>query len=262
MNPILEKIIKHKEKEVQCKQKLTPEHYLRESPLLQRPLQSLKERFVQQKFGIIAEHKRRSPSQPMIHFETPLHEIIQHYTHHEVAGISVLTDNHFFGGSLEDLLQSRTITEIPLLRKDFIIHPYQIIEAKAHGADVILLIAVVLQEKQLIDFTQFAHSLQMEVLIEIHSETELEKTIPANPDFIGVNNRNLNTFETSLKTSEDLSQLIPNSFIKISESGIKTIEDLEFLKTIGFNGLLIGETFMRDFPTNTQLNQFSKFLNK
>lgn len=260
MNAILEQIIRHKKREVAAKKELFPIAFLETSPVFNRKTNSLSQSLKTQGCGIIAEHKRRSPSQPVIHFDTPLQDIIKHYEKHEVAGISVLTDSHFFGGSLEDLNQSRMVTELPLLRKDFVIAPYQLVEAKAHGADVVLLIAAVLDAHELKTLTEQAHELDLEVLIEIHHETELEKAVVAQPELIGVNNRNLNTFVTDLEVSERLAGSIPEGIVKISESGIKSLEDMERLRQAGFQGFLIGETFMRDFQNNKNLQQYTEFL--
>jgi indole-3-glycerol phosphate synthase len=162
-----------------------------------------------------------------------------------VCGMSILTDIKYFGGSLEDLLLARASVEIPLLRKEFIVSEYQILEAKAHGADVILLIGAILTRDEIKTFSELAKSLHLDVLLEVHNEGELHKSLMPNLDMLGVNNRNLKTFEVSLETSKQLSELIPDEFVKVSESGISSIEAIRDLKEYGFQGFLIGENFMK-----------------
>ena len=159
--------------------------------------------------------------------------------------MSVLTDAKYFGGSLDDLLIARAASQLPLLRKDFIIDEYQIIEAKAYGADVILLIAALLTRNEIKQFSRLAKQLKLEVLLEVHNEEELQKAIMPSLDMLGVNNRNLKTFEVNLETSKTLSSKIPNDFVKVSESGISHIEAIKELKPFGYQGFLIGENFMK-----------------
>jgi indole-3-glycerol phosphate synthase len=159
--------------------------------------------------------------------------------------MSVLTDTNYFGGSLDDLLLARAVASFPLLRKEFIIDPYQIIEAKAYGADAILLIAASLSSEELKDFSALAKSLNLDVLLEVHNLEELEKSMLPTVDLLGVNNRNLKTFEVSIEISKSLSGLIPKEFVKVSESGISATETIKELKEYGFDGFLIGETFMK-----------------
>jgi indole-3-glycerol phosphate synthase len=195
--------------------------------------------------GIIAEHKRRSPSKEVINNTLKVPNVVKGYENAGVCGISVLTDGPYFGGALEDLLLARAAVETPLLRKEFIVDPYQIIEAKAHGADTILLIAAVLTRADIHDLSTLAQSLGLEVLLEVHNLEELEKSIMPSLDLIGVNNRNLKTFEVSLDTSRTLSTAIPSDFVKISESGISHVSAIKDLKTYGYSGFLVGENFMK-----------------
>jgi indole-3-glycerol phosphate synthase len=167
----------------------------------------------------------------------------------------------YFGGSLEDLLTARASCDIPLLRKEFIIDPYQIVEAKAYGADVILLIAAILNRDEIQAYSTLAQSLGMEVLLEVHNEEELHKSVMPSLNMIGVNNRNLKSFEVSLETSQTLSKLIPDEFIKISESGIKTVEDIQSLQAFGYKGFLIGENFMKSEHPGANAAAFIKQLN-
>ncbi len=167
----------------------------------------------------------------------------------------------YFGGCLEDLLTARASCDMPLLRKEFIIDTYQIVEAKAFGADVILLIAAILTREEIQNFSSLAQSLGMEVLLEIHNEEELHKSVMPSLNMIGVNNRNLKTFEVSLETSQTLSTLIPNEFVKISESGIRTVEDIQSLQPFGYKGFLIGENFMKTDDPGASAATFIKQLN-
>ncbi len=174
-----------------------------------------------------------------------MEEVVKGYQNAGVCGISVLTDMKYFGGSLEDLVLARASVTIPLLRKEFIIDEYQLLEAKAYGADVILLIAAVLTRKQIKHLSEFAQSLGLEVLLEVHNEEELYKAIMPSLNMIGVNNRNLKTFEVDLNYSKKLSNFIPKEFVKVSESGISDISDIKELQPYGYQGFLIGENFMK-----------------
>jgi len=179
-----------------------------------------------------------------------------------VCGMSVLTDGKYFGGSLDDLMTARASCKLPLLRKEFIIDPYQIIEAKAYGTNVILLIASILSKEELKSYSELAQSLEMEVLLEIHDEKELGKSLHESVDMIGVNNRNLKTFEVSLETSKTLSALIPAEFVKVSESGISTIEAIKELKNFGYQGFLIGENFMKTEDAGKSAKEFIEAFNQ
>jgi len=159
--------------------------------------------------------------------------------------MSVLTDGKYFGGSLDDLLYARAAVKMPLLRKEFIIDEYQLLEAKAHGADVILLIAAVLEREEIKRLSEFAKSIGLEVLLEVHNEEELQKSIMPSLDMLGVNNRNLKTFEVSTDISKELSSKIPEDFVKVSESGISSVEAIKDLQQFGYKGFLIGENFMK-----------------
>jgi indole-3-glycerol phosphate synthase len=195
--------------------------------------------------GVIAEHKRRSPSKAAINTQSKVQEMVAAYDIGGAAVLSILTDTVFFGGSLEDLITARNHTEKPLLRKDFIYDPYQIYEAKAYGADVILLIAAVLSKNKISELSALAHELGLEVLLEVHDKEELlQKQLPS-IDLLGVNHRNLKTFEVSLDTSLELVDRIPNQVVKISESGISDPATLVAFRKAGFHGFLIGENFMK-----------------
>ncbi len=241
---ILDQIVANKRKEVQRKRQTLPLSFLKQSPLFFRTCNSMAEKIVSGS-GIIAEFKRRSPSKQMINQSSPVTEVVSGYEKAGASGVSVLGDTRYFGGALEDLILARDCVQIPLLRKEFIIDPYQIYEAKAFGADVILLIAAVLTPKEIVEFSQLAGDLNLEVLLEIHNNDELEASDLRSIDMVGVNNRNLKTFEVSLETSKELSAKIPDNKIKVSESGISSAEAIKELKKYGFKGFLIGENFMR-----------------
>ena len=242
---ILDKIVADKRKEVALKKALVPISQWEASILFDRETASLARALRNSSSGIIAEHKRRSPSKATINQNTNVGQVAIGYEKAGVCGMSVLTDIKYFGGSLEDLLLARACVKMPLLRKEFIIDEYQILEAKAHGADVILLIAAILTREEIKTFSELAKSLDLDVLLEVHNEEELHKAIMPSLDMLGVNNRNLKTFEVSLETSKALSKLIPDEFVKVSESGISSTEAIQELKQYGYQGFLIGENFMR-----------------
>ncbi len=252
---ILDKIIADKFKEVELKKSLIPVSQLENSVLFNRKCISLAEN-LRIGSGIIAEHKRRSPSKDVINQSLNVQDVAKGYEEAEVSGISVLTDGKYFGGSLEDLLYARASVNIPVLRKEFMIDEYQVLEAKAYGADAILLIAAVLTEKQLTYLADSAKKLGMDVLLEIHNEEELQKSMKVNADMIGVNNRNLKTFEVDIANSKKLSGLIPNDFVKVSESGISSTAAIADLKNYGFEGFLIGENFMKTKDPGAAAREF------
>ena len=241
---ILDKITAYKLKEVEAKKEAIPIRLLEKFPLFNKETKSLAEALRISTTGIIAEHKRRSPSKAVINDKVLMHEVALGYQEAGAKGISVLTDSNFFGGSLEDLLLAEKTVHIPILRKEFIIDPYQIYESKAYGADAILLIAACLSAEELKQYSHLAKSLKLEVLLEVHNLEELEKSLLPNVDMIGVNNRNLKNFKVNIDLSKKLSAEIPKEYVKISESGISNIETIKELRTYGFEGFLIGENFM------------------
>jgi len=211
------------------------------------------------KTGIIAEFKRRSPSKGIINSTASVAETTKTYTHNGASALSVLTDEDFFGGSLDDL-SAATVNEIPLLRKDFIIDEYQLIESKAYGAEIILLIAACLTTSDVKKLASFAKNIGLNVLLEIHNNEELEH-ICDEVDVVGVNNRDLKTFTVDINRSIQLSELIPADKIKISESGIDTIASIELLKRYGFKGFLMGEKFMKEKDPGLAFQNFVQELN-
>jgi indole-3-glycerol phosphate synthase len=257
---ILDKIIIDKKREVFLKKSIIPVSQLENSVLFERKTISLSNNLKNSESGIIAEHKRRSPSKPSINNSFSVEEVVKGYEDAGVCGISVLTDGKYFGGSLDDLLLARASVNVPLLRKEFIVDEYQIIEAKAHGADLILLIAAVLTREEIKRLSEFSQSLGLEVLLEVHNLEELQKSIMPSLNMIGVNNRNLKTFEVSLDFSKQLAHEIPNEFVKVSESGISTTEAIDELKPYGYKGFLIGENFMKTDNAGESAKEFIKAL--
>ena len=243
---ILDKIIATKKAEVARQKKVVSIEQLQKYPLFKRQCLSLKARLLNEnESGIIAEFKQKSPSKGEINFKVNVEEVTKAYSQAGASCLSVLTDYEYFGGTLANLAKAReTNPEIPILRKDFMIDEYQLVEAKAWGADVILLIAANLEKEPALQLAKKAKELGMEVLMEIHNADELE-IVNDFVDIVGVNNRNLKTFEVDVETSVELSKLIPERFVKSSESGLKGAEEINYLKQLGFKGFLIGETFMK-----------------
>lgn len=259
---ILDRIIADKKNEVALRKSLFPISYWEASPLFDRPLNRLSTRLRSSHSGIIAEHKRRSPSKQTINTKLSVSEVVQGYDKAGACGLSILTDHKYFGGSLEDLNLARATTNLPLLRKEFIIDEYQLIEAKAQGADLILLIAAVLSREEIQTLSTVAQKLDLEVLLEIHNQEELEKSIMPSLDLLGVNNRNLKTFEVSLETSRALAPLIPDEFVKVSESGLSDIQSIKILQSIGYQGFLVGENFMKTTQPGSAAQEFISQLEK
>jgi indole-3-glycerol phosphate synthase len=257
---ILHKIVVQKQKEVALKKSLVPIKQLEASALFTRKTVSLSKALRESNSGIIAEFKRRSPSKSVINSISTIQNVAQGYEAAGVCGMSVLTDSHFFGGSLEDLLLARATVNIPLLRKEFIIDEYQLIEAKAHGADVILLIAAILSRDEIKTFSALAKELNLEVLLEVHNESELEHALMPGLSMIGVNNRNLKNFEVSLETSRMLASKIPDEFVKVSESGLSQASAIIGLRKDGYEGFLIGESFMASQDPGKSATNFIKDL--
>jgi len=261
MSSILERIVADKHLEVTLRKQLIPVKQLEQSVLFERKSPSLSKRVKQSASGLITEHKRRSPSKDCINQNLNIQDVAKGYENAGACGMSVLTDMKYFGGSLEDLLTARASCELPLLRKEFIIDPYQITEAKAYGADVILLIATVLSRKEIEHYSILAQELGMEVLLEVNNQEELYKSIMPSLNMIGVNNRNLKTFEVNLEISKTLSALIPDEFVKISESGIRSVSDIKSLQPYGYKGFLIGENFMKTENPGAAAADFINLLN-
>ena len=254
---ILDKIVEYKYTEVEAAKKKKSIGELKDSQGFSRACYSLKESFADKtRNGIISEFKRASPSKGLINGTSTVQDVVSAYQKAKASAVSVLTDSLFFQGSLTDLEQAREVLEIPLLRKDFIVDPYQITEAKAYGADVILLIAAYLDESQLQEYAAEAHELGLSVLLEVHNAEELEKSLHPHVDALGVNNRNLKDFSVQLETSYDLVDKIPERYTKVSESGISHPETIIDLRNRGFQGFLIGENFMKHESPEQSIAQF------
>jgi indole-3-glycerol phosphate synthase len=241
---ILDQIIARKKEEVAVQKELVAESVLKQMPFYKAPALSMASYLTMPgKTGIIAEFKRKSPSKGIINDTATVKDVTAAYSAHGASGLSVLTDADFFGGSLQDLTAA-TVHETPILRKDFMIDPYQIIEAKAHGAEVILLIAACLTPTQVKHLAAVAKDTGLEVLLEIHAKAELDHVCD-NVDMVGINNRNLKTFEVDLAHSIALAKMLPAHLPKIAESGISDVSTIIELKKEGFDGFLIGENFMK-----------------
>lgn len=243
---ILAEIAAHKRKEVTDRKNTYPVKLLEQSIYFEtKPVSFRKYLLREDLSGIIAEFKRKSPSLGIINANASVEDTTMGYVQAGASVLSVLTDSNYFGGNSEDLTIARKHNSCPILRKDFIIDEYQIIEAKSIGADVILLIAGILEAEEVKQLASFAKSLGLEILLEVHDREELERTITDQVDAIGVNNRNLKDFSVNIQTSKDLAPLIPDSFIKVSESGINKPETIQELKQYGYRGFLMGEAFMK-----------------
>lgn len=260
MKTILDKIIADKYKEVSLKKSIVPVSVLERSALFDRETSSLSAALKASNTGIISEFKRRSPSKAVINQSASVQDVATGYENAGVCGMSVLTDGKYFGGSLDDLLLARASAQLPILRKEFIIHEYQIIEAKSYGADVILLIAAVLTRNEIKSLSETAKSLGLDVLLEVHNLEELQKSIMPSLDLLGVNNRNLKTFEVSTAISKELSTHIPDDFVKVSESGIISVAVIKELQPYGYQGFLIGENFMKTENPGESAMEFIKEL--
>jgi len=258
---ILDKIVINKKKEVLRAKSRTSYIELEESELFHRECYSFKDFLLDPaRTGIIAEFKRRSPSKGIINDKAAVKDVTKGYAAAGASALSVLTDRDFFMGKKADLKAARAANAIPVLRKDFMIDEYQVIEAKSFGADIILLIAAILTPAEIQTLASLAKSIGLNVLLEVHNMEELQRSINPNVDAIGVNNRNLADFTVSVQTSYDLAPHIPSEFLKISESAISNPQTIKELKLAGFNGFLIGENFMKQEDPGMAMMEFVKEL--
>ena len=255
---ILDEIVAHKRKEVAERRDFYSEKLLEQSVYFEMPCISMVQRLMAgDKAGIIAEIKRKSPSKGVINMNISIETTSRGYVKAGASALSILTDNHFFGGSSMDLTEARIFNNrCPILRKEFIVEEYQVMEAKAIGADVILLIAAALSAPRLKELCRYAHGLGLEVLLEIHDEKELLENLEAGADLLGVNNRDLKTFKLNVETSMQLADLIPDTLVKVSESGIESPEVIIKLKQYGFRGFLMGQTFMLNARPDLAAEEF------
>lgn len=246
MEDILAKIAAHKLVEVTQQKQLFSIKDLESTEWFAAKPISIKESLTRAgSSGVIAEFKRQSPSKGVINGEASVAETTIGYVNAGAAALSVLTDTKFFGGNIADLQQARCANQCPILRKDFVLDEFQILQAKSIGADVILLIAAMLTPAQIKDLATFAASLGLEVLLEVHDLEELQRSIQPNVTLVGVNNRSLRTFQVSVDTSFLLAEHIPAEFVKVSESGLSEASVIASLRSAGYSGFLIGETFMK-----------------
>ncbi|WP_291589468.1 indole-3-glycerol phosphate synthase TrpC [Bacteroides sp.] len=255
MKDILSEIIANKRFEVDLQKQAISIEQLQEGISEAPVIRSMKQALASSKSGVIAEFKRRSPSKGWIKQDAHPEEIVLSYAAVGASALSILTDEKFFGGSLKDIRIARPLVEIPILRKDFIIDEYQLYQAKIVGADAVLLIAAALEQEKCNELTEKAHSLGLEVLLEIHSSEELAY-INKEIDMVGINNRNLGTFFTDVENSFRLAGQLPQDAILVSESGISDPEIVKRLRAAGFRGFLIGETFMKTEQPGETLQNF------
>ncbi|WP_256003001.1 indole-3-glycerol phosphate synthase TrpC [Pedobacter deserti] len=254
---ILDRIVLRKQAEVQEAKQSVSRAQLEASVYFNRSPHSFKDYLLAaDRTGIIAEFKRRSPSKGVINDQASVVEVTQAYASAGASALSVLTDRDFFGGSPQDLLRARENNDIPILRKDFMIDEYQLLEAKAWGADIVLLIAAILSPLQITKLSSFAKQLGLNVLLEVHNQEELDRSLCEDLDAIGVNNRNLADFTVNIQTSFGLAERIPANFMKVSESAISDPETIALLKSAGFNGFLIGENFMKTRDPGAAMRSF------
>jgi len=259
---ILEEIVAHKRAEVQENKELYPVKLLEKSPYFQATPVSLKKYLLRNDLsGVIAEFKRQSPSKGILNEYANPANVCLEYMQAGASALSVITDSKYFGGSNKDLTTARKYNYCPILRKDFILDEYQIIEARSIGADVVLLIAEILTAEELKNLSALAKSLQMEVLFEIHDEENIAK-LPADAKIVGINNRNLDTLDVSIEHSLNLLSKLPANAVKVAESGIDSPETALALKNAGFNGLLMGTRFMREADPGRACKLFIKGMKK
>lgn len=255
MKDILSEIIANKRFEIDLQKQAISIEQLQEGISEAPAIRSMKQTLASSKSGVIAEFKRRSPSKGWIKQDARPEEIVLSYATAGASALSILTDEKFFGGSLKDIRIARPLVEIPILRKDFIIDEYQLYQAKIVGADAVLLIAAALEQEKCNELTEKAHSLGLEVLLEIHSSEELAY-INKEIDMVGINNRNLGTFFTDVENSFRLAGQLPQDAVLVSESGISDPKIVKRLRAAGFRGFLIGETFMKTEQPGETLQDF------
>lgn len=252
---ILDQIIRDKKYELEARKKELPFDLLKEKIKDVLPARDFKAALLGKEISLITEIKKASPSGGIIREDFNPIEIANIYQNEGASAISVLTERKYFEGNLDYLRKVKTEVSIPVLRKDFIFDPYQICESKVYGADAVLLIAAILKLNDLKKLLNLTYELGMDALVEVHTEEELQKALDADIDIIGINNRNLDTLKIDLKTTEELAKLIPSDKIIVSESGIKTKEDIERLKKAGVRAFLVGESLMRSQDIGAKMRE-------
>lgn len=256
---VLDKIVEQKKIEVAEQKAQTSVEVLKQTEGFKRTKISTVDRLVNSStFGVISEFKRQSPSKGIINDRVDVAEVTKGYSDAGAAAVSILTDTEFFGGTMEDLIKARPDLDCAVLRKDFIIDKYQVYQTKSIGADLMLLIAAILTKEEIIKLTDLAHEVGLEVLLEIHNEEEFRAGYYDKVDILGVNNRDLKKFKTTIQNSIDLAKILPEGQLKISESGISSTEEMDLLKSHGYEGFLIGEQFMKHDDPAAELNKFLK----
>lgn len=263
MRDILEEIIAWKRQEVKIqKRELSPaELYKRVERKMDdcTTVRSMATSLIECSHGIIAEFKRKSPSKGWIHVDAEPTDVVPQYVQAGAAALSILTDEKFFGGTLQYIRTLRPLVETPILRKEFVVDEYQLFQSKDAGADAVLLIAACLELKKCATLIRTAHELKLEVLLEIHSPTELDYA-SLDADMLGVNNRNLGSFHTDVENSFRLAPMLPTERVKVSESGISNPQTIRQLREAGFRGFLIGESFMKEDKPGNALRRFLEAL--
>lgn len=260
---ILDTIKQYKLNEVADRKSLYPIKLLEKSIFFESECVSLKEYVTDaNRSGIIAEFKRKSPSKGDINKYADAEQVTLGYMQAGASALSVLTDEHFFGAKKEDLPTARRFNYCPILRKDFVLDEYQIIESKSIGSDAILLIAALLTVEEIETFTTIAHSLGLEVLLETHNNEEVMTHQETTADILGINNRNLHNFEVDIENSIKLLQALPKDIVKVAESGLESADTIRLLKSHGFDGFLIGEYFMRHSHPAEKCKELIKQLNR
>jgi indole-3-glycerol phosphate synthase len=258
MKTILDEIVAQKRVEILEKQKTQSIEHFRNSENFLLPIKSAKASILDDsKSGIIAEFKRKSPSKGFINKDANVKDVVSGYENHGASVVSVLTDEQFFGGSFDDLFAAKEVLNIPVLRKDFIVDEFQVYETKAIGADLMLLIAECLTKDEVYNLAKLAKEIGLEVLLELHSEDQLEK-VNEFIDLIGINNRNLKNFEVDIEKSKQILKQLPQDLIKVAESGISDPKTVKELRQAGFQSFLIGENFMKAENPSKAFEQFVK----
>jgi indole-3-glycerol phosphate synthase len=255
MAEFLATIVEHVRNQLERRRREMPVSALRERPLFQTPTRGFAKSLAGDSRRIIAEVKRASPSKGLIRENCDPVAIAKDYASHGASAISVLTEERFFQGSLSYLEQIRTAVNLPLLRKDFIIDPYQVTEARSYGADAVLFIATVLDSSLLKELCEQATTLSLDALVEVHTEGELRAAVRAGAQLVGINNRDLETFEVNLATTEKLAPLVPIGMPAVCESGIDSVEQIRRVEKLGIHVFLVGESLMRAAQPGKRLRQ-------
>jgi indole-3-glycerol phosphate synthase len=255
MAEILATIAEHVRAVIEQQRSKVPLDALRDRPLFKAATRGFARSLTAKGRQIIAEIKKASPSKGLIRADFDPVWIAKTYAAHGAAAISVLTEARFFQGSLQHLELVRSAVNLPLLRKDFILDPYQLVEAKSYGADAVLLIAALLEPRLIVELREMAAALSLDVLVEVHTRNELEAAVAAGAQLIGINNRDLSTFEVSLATTEHLAALVPPNVLVVCESGIDSIDAIRRVEKLGVRVFLVGESLMRAADPGVKLSE-------